>query len=156
MKERQCDLVWLWSSGVAIMPGDTCVVCGNTQAKDKSVSIHHFPQDKAKWQRWNEALGLQDVVTKDHHHVWSRHFTNTDAWNDFVSPKKQWTGRAKRTKKREEHRRDAATTLQLSPFSSQSLTPTASTRVTPYTSSRTNGEHQGLSAIAIWLYTWLK
>ena len=48
-----------------------------------------------------------------------------------MSPKKQWTGRAKRTKKREEHRRDAATTLQLSPFSSRSPTPTASTSVPP-------------------------
>ena len=37
----------------------------------------------------------------------------------------------KRAKKREEHTRDAATTLQLSPFSSRSPTPTASTSVTP-------------------------
>ena len=67
-----------------------------------------------------------------------RHFPNADARNDpqvtlgkqFASPKKQWTGRAKRAKKREEHRRDTATTLQLSPFSSLSPTPTASTSVT--------------------------
>ena len=91
------------------MPGDICVVCGNTRAKDKSVSMHHFPQDKAKRQRWIEALGLQDIVIKDH--LCSRHFPNADARNDpqltlskrFASPKKQWTGRAKRTKKREEH-----------------------------------------------------
>ena len=40
-------------------------------------------------------------------------------------------GILKRAKKREEHRRDAATTLQLSPFSSRSPTPTASTSVPP-------------------------
>lgn len=121
------------------MPGDTCVVCGNTRAKDKSVSMHRFPQDKAKRQRWIEALSLQDVVIEDHHRVCSRHFPNADARNDpqltlgkrFASPKKQWTGRAKRAKKREEHRRVAAATLQLSPFSSRSPTPTASTSVTP-------------------------
>ena len=40
-------------------------------------------------------------------------------------------GILKRAKKREEHRRDTATTLQLSPFSSRSPTPTASTSVPP-------------------------
>ena len=44
------------------MLGDTCVVCGNTQANDKSVSMHCNAQDKAKRQRWIEALGLQDFV----------------------------------------------------------------------------------------------
>ena len=96
------------------MPGDTCVVCGNTRAKDKSVSMRRFPQDEAKRQRWIEALGLQDFIIKGHHRVCSRHFPNADARNDpqltlgkrFASPKKQWTGRVKRAKKREEHRRD--------------------------------------------------
>ena len=100
--------------------------------------MHRFPQDEAKRQRWIEALGLQDFVIKGHHRVCSRHFPNADIRNDpqltlgkrFASPKKQWTGRGKRAKKREEHRRDAATALQLSPFSSRSPTPTASTSVT--------------------------
>ena len=101
--------------------------------------MRRFPQDEAKRQRWIEALALQDFVIKGHHRVCSRHFPNADVRNDphltlgkrFASPKKQWTGRAKRAKKREEHRRDAATTLQLSPFSSWSPTPTACTSVTP-------------------------
>ena len=42
------------------MPGDTCVVCGNTRAKDPSVSMHHFPNDKTKRLRWLNALGLKD------------------------------------------------------------------------------------------------
>ena len=86
------------------MHGDTCVV--NTQAIDKSVSMHRFPQDEVKWQQWIEEIGLQDVVIKDHHRFCS-HFSNGDARNDpqltlgkrFGSPKKQWTGRAKRPKK---------------------------------------------------------
>ena len=61
------------------MPGDTCVVCGTTRANDKSVSMLRFPQDKAKWQRWIEALGLQDAVVKDHNRICSRHFPNADA-----------------------------------------------------------------------------
>ena len=122
------------------MPGDTCVVFGNTRAKDKSVSMHRFPQDKAKRQRWIEALSLQDVVIKDHHRVCSRHFPNADARNDpqltlgkrFASPKKQWTGRAKRAKKNA--RNIGGLQQQLfnsSPFSSRLPTPTASTSVTP-------------------------
>ena len=70
-----------------------------------------FSSRQGKWQRWIEALGLQDIVVKNNHHVCSRHFPNADARNDpqlilskhFASPKKQWTGRAKRTKKCEEH-----------------------------------------------------
>ena len=99
----------------------------------------YAPLSSRQRQRWIEALSLQDIVIKDHHCICSRHFPNDDARNDpqltlgkrFASPKKQWTGRAKGAKKREEHRRVAATTLQLSPFSSRSPTPTASTSVTP-------------------------
>ena len=84
-------------------------------------------------------LGLQDTVVKDHNCICSRHFPNADARNDpqltldkrLASPKKQWTGRAKRAKTREEHRMDATTTLQLSSCSSQSPTPTASASVIP-------------------------
>ena len=64
------------------MPGDTYVVCENTRAKDKSVSMHRFPKDEAKRQRWFEALGLQDFVIKDHHRVCSRHFPSADVQND--------------------------------------------------------------------------
>ena len=61
------------------MPGDTYVVCGEYSSERRE---HRFPQDKAKRQRWIEALGLQDVVIKDHHRVCSRHFPNADARND--------------------------------------------------------------------------
>ena len=34
------------------MPGDTCIICGNTRAKDASVSMHRFPQEQMKRERW--------------------------------------------------------------------------------------------------------
>ena len=92
------------------MPGDTCVVCANTRAKDPSVSMHRFPQDKTKRLRWLKALGLKDEDIGSHHRVCSRHFPEGDAKSHdpqlslgkrFASPKKRWTGRAKRAKRRE-------------------------------------------------------
>lgn len=92
------------------MPGDTCVVCGNTRVKDPSVSMHRFPQDKTKRLRWLKALGLKDDDIGSHHRVCSRHFPEGDAKSydpqlslgkRFASPTKRWTGRAKRAKRRE-------------------------------------------------------
>ena len=59
-----------------------CIVCWNTRMKDESVSMHCFPQDKAKRQQWFEALGLQEVVIKDHHCVCSHYVPNADVRND--------------------------------------------------------------------------
>ena len=92
------------------MPGDMCVVCGNTRVKDPSVSMHRFPQNKTKRLRWLKALGLKDDDVGSHHRVCSRHFPEGDAKSHdpqlslgkrFASPKKRWTGRAKRAKRRE-------------------------------------------------------
>ena len=97
------------------MPGDTCIVCANTRAKDPSVSMHRFPKEKTKKQRWLKALELRDDDVGSHHRVCSRHFPEGDAKSHdpqlnlgkrFASPKKRWTGRAKRAK-----RRDAARNL---------------------------------------------
>ena len=82
------------------MPGDKCVVCGNTCTKDRSVSLHRFPRDASKW---ITALALKDVDIKNYQRVWSRHFANPDTRNkpelsigkQFASPKKSWTSRAK-------------------------------------------------------------
>ena len=99
------------------MPGDTCIVCGNTRKKDKSISMHRFPRDDGRRKRWVEALDLEDMDIKDHYCVCSRHFPDADATKDpqltlgkrFASPKKYWTERSKRAKKRNE-----ASTMQLS------------------------------------------
>ena len=79
------------------MPGDTCVVCGNTRVKDPSISMHCFPQDKTKRLRWLKALGLKDDDVGSHHRVCSRHFPEGDTKSHdpqlslgkkFASPKK--------------------------------------------------------------------
>ena len=93
------------------MPGDTCIVCGNTRAKDPSVSMHRFPQDKTKRLRWTwlQTLGLKDDHVRRHHRVCSRHFPEGNAKSHdpqlilgkrFASPKKRWTNGAKRAKRR--------------------------------------------------------
>ena len=85
-------------------------MCGNTRAKDPSVSMHRFPAEKTKKQRWLNALGLKDDDVGSYHRVCSRHFPEGDAKSHdpqlnlgkrFASPKKRWTGRAKRAKRRE-------------------------------------------------------
>ena len=96
------------------MPGDTCFLCGSTRAKDPNVSFHRFPSDKTKKQRWLKALGLNDDDIGSHHRLCSQHFPEGDAKSHdpqlnvgkrFASPKKRWTGRAKRAKRREAARR---------------------------------------------------
>ena len=90
------------------MPGDQCIVCGNTRHKDKSVSLHRLPRKEPKRGRWLEALDLVEEDLKDFYRVCSRHFLDGDATKDpqlnlgeqFVSPKKRWTSRAKRAQKR--------------------------------------------------------
>ena len=92
------------------MPGDTCIVCGNTRAKDPSVSMHRFPTERTKKQRWLKALKLTDDDVASHHRICSRHFPEGDAKSHdpqlnlgkrFASPKKRWTDRAERSRRRE-------------------------------------------------------
>lgn len=63
------------------MPGDACIVCGNTRAKDRSVSMHRLPRDATKRGEWISALGLNEDDLKDYHRVCSRHFPNADPRN---------------------------------------------------------------------------
>ena len=49
------------------MPGDQCIVCGNTRHKDKSVSLHRLPRKESKRGRWLEALDLVEDDLKDFH-----------------------------------------------------------------------------------------
>ena len=89
------------------MPGDQCILVGNTRHKDKSVSLHRLPRKEPKRGRWLEALDLLEEDLKDFHRVCSRHFLDGDATKDpqlnlgkqFASPKKRWTSRAKRAQK---------------------------------------------------------
>ena len=106
-------------------------MCGNTRAKD--------PKEKTKKQRWLEALGLKDEDIGSHDRVCSRHFPEGDAKSHdpqlnlgkrFASPKKRWTGRAKRAK-----RREAARNL----FSEESHSKTSTTDPSPGSTSANDG-----------------
>ena len=88
---------------------DTCFVCGNTKAKDPSVSFHRFPMDPERRSKWITYLHLKESAVKDFHRVCSRHFPNGDGTNNdpcltlgkrFASPMKCWSARSKRAKTR--------------------------------------------------------
>ena len=68
------------------MPGDRCVICGNTRAKDNSISLHRFPSDPERRQLWMGALQLQEDEIKPDMRVCSRHFREGDAATNVPNP----------------------------------------------------------------------
>ena len=46
------------------IPGDHCIVCGSSRAKDSNASFHHFPSDLSKEQLWTEEFGLVEGSIK--------------------------------------------------------------------------------------------
>ena len=79
------------------MPGNTCVVCGNTRSNDPSASFHRFPTDLARRGVWLNVFGLSQSDIKSYSRVCSRHFPNGDVKKDpqimlgkrFASPMKR-------------------------------------------------------------------
>ena len=116
------------------MPGDTCVVCGNTRVSDPDISLHRFPSDPARRQLWLRAFHLSSEQVKPHFRVCSRHFPGADPRNDpemnvgkrFASPRKKHVPRAKRAKMREV-KRQLAILKSPSPASSSSRCATPAT-----------------------------
>ena len=117
------------------MPGDRCVVCGNSKAKDPSISMHRFPSDAKKKQRWCEIFDMSYDDVKAYHRVCSRHFKDGNVQNGpdrtlgkhFASPKKPWTARSQRAKQRDVTRTAQAlfsSTPKASEVPSASPTPT--------------------------------
>ena len=90
------------------MPGDRCIVCGNSRTKDPDASFHRFPSDLSKKQLWIAEFGLLEESVKPFSRVCSRHFRNGDPSNGpdktlgarFASPKKRETSRSRRAIKR--------------------------------------------------------
>ena len=93
---------------LVVMPGDRCIVCGSSRAKDPDASFHRFPSDLSKTKLWIEEFGLIEGSVKTFSRVCSRHFRNGDPVNGpdktlgtrFASPKKRGTSRLKRATKR--------------------------------------------------------
>ena len=61
------------------MPGDTCVVCGNTRASDPSVCFHRFPANPEKRAVWLRVFQLDESDLEFYSRVCSRHFPDGDA-----------------------------------------------------------------------------
>ena len=60
------------------MPGQKCCMCGNTQAKDSTVSFHRFPRDSALRSVWLDVFKLLESDLKPSSRVCSRHFPGGD------------------------------------------------------------------------------
>ena len=100
------------SQVIVRMPGDSCLVCGNTRSKDSSASFHRFPTDSERRTVWLNAFRLSESDLKCYSRVCSRHFPDGDVKKDprvnigkrFASPKKREHPRAKRAKRRSENK----------------------------------------------------
>ena len=60
------------------MPGQRCIVCGNSQVKDPDISFHRFSRDPVLRSRWLEVFQLQESDLKPSTRVCSRHFPEGD------------------------------------------------------------------------------
>ena len=60
------------------MTGQRCHVCGNTRAKDPSVSFHCIPKDTPRRAKWLKALGLCESDLKQSTRICSQHFPDAD------------------------------------------------------------------------------
>ena len=96
------------------MPGDSCIVCGNSRKKAPQLSYHRFPTNQAKRSQWLRVFELDPEVVKPHTRVCSRHFMNGDPKNDpqanigrrFASPIKKGSDRTTRAIERQHARRN--------------------------------------------------
>ena len=97
---------------------------------------------KPKRGRWLEVLDLVEEDLKDFHRVCSRHFPDGDTMKDpqlnigkrFASPKRQWTSRAKRARKRTRlfsQGPDSKSSRSVTPLSQKESGSEASTSLTP-------------------------
>ena len=116
------------------MPGNTCVVCGNTRSNDPSASFHRFPTDLERRGVWLNVFGLSQSDIKSHSRVCSRHFPDGDVKKDpqitlgkrFASPMKKEHPRAKRAKGRSENK-ELSELRSRSESRSRSATPALAT-----------------------------
>ena len=96
------------------MPGDSCIVCGNTRKKAPQLSYHRFPANPVKRSQWIRVFELDPEAIKPHTRVCSRHFMNGDPNNDpqanigrrFASPIKKGSDRTTRAIGRKQTKRN--------------------------------------------------
>lgn len=98
------------------MPGDACVVCGNSRSKEAAISFHRFPSDPDRRRVWLQAFQLTEGQLKPHHRVCCRHFRDANPSKGpdpslgkrFASPVKTKTSRAQRARQRQKAKESAA------------------------------------------------
>ena len=133
------------------MPGDSCVVCGNSRKKAPKLSYHQFPTNQAKRSQWLRVFQLDPEMVKPHTRLCSRHFMNGDPINDpqanigrrFASPIKKGSDRTTRAIERQRTKINlevqSLLTASSSVSGSSSESSTSSSRV--LCSSNTSDDH---------------
>ena len=112
------------------MTGHTCVVYGNSKAKDPNVTFHRIPKDAKRRARWLEVFDICEEVIKESTRVCCRHFPDGDCSKKpsislgkrFASPRKKGP-RAKRVRGEDRRELGRSVTPSLS-STSKSVTPT--------------------------------
>ena len=90
------------------MPGDSCIVCGNSRKKNPLLKYHRFPSDTERRAQWLQVFKITLKDIKPHHRVCSRHFKDgnpenrpeTTVGRRFASPVRKDTPRSKRAEQR--------------------------------------------------------
>ena len=94
------------------MPGDACIVCGNSRKKQPELKYHRIPSDPEKRALWLQVFNISAGSIKPHHRICSWHFKDGNPNNKpevnigkkFASPIKKGTLRAQRAELREKAR----------------------------------------------------
>ena len=124
------------------MPGDACIVCGNSRKKAPQLSYHRFPSDPERRALWLQVFQLTEEQIRPHTRVCSRHFPEGNPLNKpdlslgkrFASPVKKGDPRTKRAKLREQAKDLEALSAQSS-SQSRSVTPLLNASTSSYVSS---------------------
>ena len=121
------------------MTGHTCIVCGNTKAKDSSASFHRLPKDPKRRTLWLEVLDIHEEDINEGTRVCCRHFLDGDCQKDpsmslgkhFASPKTKGP-RTKWLKQRDETRDLSRSVTPSVSLPSRSVTPTIAPQTYKY------------------------
>ena len=93
------------------MTGDTCVICGNTKARDPNVTFHRILRDAGRRVQWLEVFDICEDVLKESARDCCQHIPGGDCSKEpsitlskcFASPRKKVL-RAKQMRERKERR----------------------------------------------------
>lgn len=116
------------------MPGDSCIVCGNSRKKLPGLKYHRFPSDPSRLALWLQVFSIAPEKIKSYHRVCSRHFKDGNPDNapdltigkKFASPVKKGDSRTRRAQQRQKAK-DLANILSSLPSPSSAALPQSKT-----------------------------